>query len=107
MWLVGLGLASLSLYAWLFTHLTWLSSATPSYAEFLFGRGGWGLGAFDPGGWLARSTDRDLATAQQAAQGHAEAAAWFTLAVTVGFVLYLAAVRGARGASGRLSLIHI
>lgn len=79
------------LYAWLFTHLTWLASATPSYAELVHGLGG-------P---FARGPDRDVAPTAELNQRHGETAVQLALAVTVALTLYIAAVWLSRGVRGR------
>lgn len=80
------------LYAWLFTHLTWLASATPTYAELVHGLGG-------P---FARVPDRDLAATAELNRRHGETAVQLVLAVTAALVLYVAAVWLARGVRGRV-----
>ena len=89
--LVGLSLASLLLYAWLFTHLTWLASATPTYADLVHGLG-------PPFTHLA---DRDRALTPELKQRHGEAAVEFALAVTAALTLYVAAAWLGRGVRGR------
>ncbi|MDP8923042.1 MAG: hypothetical protein M3O34_09235 [Chloroflexota bacterium] len=82
---------SLVRYTWLFTHLAWLASATPSYADLIHGLGGW----FTP------VTGRDLAGAGEVYRRHAEAAVQFALSVTVALTLYVAAIWLSRGLRGR------